>query len=79
MLSFGKELLAKLILIVYLGHRDKGKSAQVAVHQHWLCVCVADYTYSRVTLELVQFVLKTSPEIGIFQIVNTAEKLTFFT
>ena len=60
------------------GYRYNGKAAKVGVEDKGLRVCIADDSYSGISLELVQFIFKLRAEIGAFQIVDGTGKLRRF-
>ena len=51
----------------------------MGIHQHRLCILIADHTDAAVALELVQLVFKAGTEVFVFQIVYTAQKSAFLT
>ena len=64
--------------IYYFGYRYNGKATKVGVEDKGLRVCIADDSYSGISFELVQFILKLRAEISAFQIVNGTGKLLRF-
>ena len=75
---FGQPLCVKFWQIYYFGYRYNGKATEVGVKDKGLRVCVTDDSYSGISFELIQFILKLRAEISAFQIVNGTGKLLRF-
>ena len=77
MLALPYQLIRQFFYVVYLCHRNKGKTAQMTVCQHGLGICVAYHAYARTARELVQLALKTWTEIRVFKIMDFTLKMAF--
>ena len=74
----GQQFCFQFLQIYYFGYRYNGKATKVGVEDKGLRVCIADDSYSGISFELIQFILKLRAEISAFQIVNGTGKLLRF-
>ena len=68
----GKQFFTYFFLIVDLSHSNQGKPAQVAVHQHGLCIGITYYANSAAAAKTVKFTFKLTSEIIVFKVVYAA-------
>ena len=68
----GKQFVTNFFLIVDLSHSNQGKPAQVAVHQHGLCIGITYYANSAAAAKTVKFTFKLTSEIIVFKVVYAA-------
>ena len=77
--AFVEQLLCQLVHVGYLGHGDDGEASQVAVHEHGLCVGVADDADACLALELVQLGLEACAEVCVLEVVDAAQEFARIT